>query len=156
MGFNSAFKGLRKSDTHSNCSAAQACSWRPLAENRPVQSQDSPCGICGKKKSGTGTRVLRISDFSCHYYHFNNALRPISFMRHGGYVSFAVYSVVKYNATPLSLSLSLSIYIYIYIYLCTVCIIFPFTISKKLTHCGRVTQICVFNTVKLGTSTSSP
>jgi len=26
----------------------------------------------------------------------------------------------------------------------------------KLTHCGRVTQICVFNTVKLGTSASSP
>jgi len=25
-----------------------------------------------------------------------------------------------------------------------------------LTHCGRVTQNCVFNTVKLGTSTSSP
>ena len=24
-----------------------------------------------------------------------------------------------------------------------------------LTHCGRVTQICVFNTVKLGTSASS-
>ena len=26
----------------------------------------------------------------------------------------------------------------------------------NLTHCGRVTQICVFNTVKLGTSASSP
>ena len=26
----------------------------------------------------------------------------------------------------------------------------------KLTHCGRVTQICVFNTVKLVTSASSP
>ena len=25
-----------------------------------------------------------------------------------------------------------------------------------LTHCGRVTQICVFNTVNLGTSASSP
>jgi len=25
-----------------------------------------------------------------------------------------------------------------------------------LTHCGRVTQICVFNTVKIGTSASSP
>ena len=25
-----------------------------------------------------------------------------------------------------------------------------------LTHCGRVTQICVFHTVKLGTSASSP
>jgi len=25
-----------------------------------------------------------------------------------------------------------------------------------LTHCGRVMQICVFNTVKLGTSASSP
>jgi len=25
-----------------------------------------------------------------------------------------------------------------------------------LTHCGRVTQICVFNTVKFGTSASSP
>jgi len=24
--------------------------------------------------------------------------------------------------------------------------------SGTLTHCGRVTQICVFNTVKLGTS----
>jgi len=29
-------------------------------------------------------------------------------------------------------------------------------IFLKLTHCGRVTQICVFNTVKLGTSASSP
>ena len=30
--------------------------------------------------------------------------------------------------------------------------------SKKytLTHCERLTQICVFNTVKLGTSASSP
>jgi len=27
---------------------------------------------------------------------------------------------------------------------------------KILTHCGRVTQICVFNMVKLGTSASSP
>ena len=27
---------------------------------------------------------------------------------------------------------------------------------SMLTHCGRVTQICVFNTVKLGTSASSP
>jgi len=27
---------------------------------------------------------------------------------------------------------------------------------ELLTHCGRVTQICVFNTVKLGTSASSP
>jgi len=26
----------------------------------------------------------------------------------------------------------------------------------ELTHCGRVTQICLFNTVKLGTSASSP
>ena len=25
-----------------------------------------------------------------------------------------------------------------------------------LSHCGRVTQICVFNTVKLGTAASSP
>jgi len=31
-----------------------------------------------------------------------------------------------------------------------------FTISYILTHCGRVMQICVFNTVKLGTSASSP
>ena len=29
-------------------------------------------------------------------------------------------------------------------------------IRITLTHCGRVTQICVFNTVKLGTSASSP
>ena len=29
-------------------------------------------------------------------------------------------------------------------------------LSRTLTHCGRVTQICVFNTVKLGTSASSP
>jgi len=27
---------------------------------------------------------------------------------------------------------------------------------SMLTHCGRVTQICVFNTVKLSTSASSP
>ena len=26
----------------------------------------------------------------------------------------------------------------------------------RLAHCGRVTQICVFNTVKLGTFASSP
>jgi len=29
-------------------------------------------------------------------------------------------------------------------------------LALRLTHCGRVTQICVFNTVKLGTSASSP
>ena len=28
--------------------------------------------------------------------------------------------------------------------------------GSYLTHCGRVTQICVFNTVKIGTSASSP
>jgi len=28
--------------------------------------------------------------------------------------------------------------------------------SRLLTHCGRVTQFCVFNTLKLGTSASSP
>jgi len=28
--------------------------------------------------------------------------------------------------------------------------------NVTLTHCGWVTQICVFNTVKLGTSASSP
>jgi len=27
---------------------------------------------------------------------------------------------------------------------------------RILTHCGRVTQICILNTVKLGTSASSP
>jgi hypothetical protein len=30
------------------------------------------------------------------------------------------------------------------------------TSQQMLTHCGRVTQICVFNTVKLGTSASFP
>ena len=30
------------------------------------------------------------------------------------------------------------------------------SLQSFLTHCGRVTQICVFNTVKLGTSASSP
>jgi len=35
--------------------------------------------------------------------------------------------------------------------------IFPLLLHGVLmTHCGRVTQICVFNTVKLGTSASSP
>ena len=29
-------------------------------------------------------------------------------------------------------------------------------VKPIFTHCGRVTQICVFNTVKLGTSASSP
>jgi len=29
-------------------------------------------------------------------------------------------------------------------------------VNLLLTHCGRVTQICVFNTVKFGTSASSP
>jgi len=33
---------------------------------------------------------------------------------------------------------------------------FFFKFHLTLTHCGRVTQICVFNTVKLGTSASSP
>jgi len=28
--------------------------------------------------------------------------------------------------------------------------------QRNLTHFGRVAQICVFNTVKLGTSASSP
>jgi len=28
--------------------------------------------------------------------------------------------------------------------------------ENQLTHCKRVTQICVFNTVKLSTSASSP
>jgi len=31
-----------------------------------------------------------------------------------------------------------------------------FRLVSMLTHCGRVTQICVFNTVELGTSASSP
>jgi len=30
------------------------------------------------------------------------------------------------------------------------------SLYTNLTHCGRVTQNCVFNTVKLGTSASSP
>jgi len=29
-------------------------------------------------------------------------------------------------------------------------------LKLALTHCGRVRQICVFNTVKLGTSASCP
>jgi len=33
---------------------------------------------------------------------------------------------------------------------------YSFVSLPILTHCGRVTQICVFNTVKLGTSASSP
>jgi hypothetical protein len=33
---------------------------------------------------------------------------------------------------------------------------FKLRVIPLLTHCGRVTQICVFNTVKLGTSASSP
>ena len=31
-----------------------------------------------------------------------------------------------------------------------------YNLNTVLTHCGRVTQICVFNTVNLGTSASSP
>jgi hypothetical protein len=31
-----------------------------------------------------------------------------------------------------------------------------FWLASSWTHCGRVTQICVFNTVKLGTSATSP
>ena len=50
------------------------------------------------------------------------------------------------------------------VYLAKLNILIGLTIIKKnttvvcnyLTHCGRVTQICVFNTVKLGTSASSP
>ena len=36
------------------------------------------------------------------------------------------------------------------------CECFDNCVGVLLTHCGRVTQICVFNTVKLGTSASSP
>ena len=43
------------SDIHSNCSAAQACNRRPLAENRPIRSQASPCGLCGEKNWNRGT-----------------------------------------------------------------------------------------------------
>jgi len=32
----------------------------------------------------------------------------------------------------------------------------PKSVHSFLTHCGRVTQICVFNAVKLGTPASSP
>jgi len=32
----------------------------------------------------------------------------------------------------------------------------PVIAKAILTHCGRGTQICLFNTVKLGTSASSP
>jgi len=32
----------------------------------------------------------------------------------------------------------------------------PIYVGIALTHCGRVMQICVFNTLKLGTSASSP
>ena len=35
------------------------------------------------------------------------------------------------------------------------CLTILFT-TYQLTHCGRVTQICVFNTVNLSTSASSP
>ena len=38
----------------------------------------------------------------------------------------------------------------------TKCICWCNLINYKLSHCGRVTQICGFNTVKLGTSASSP
>jgi len=39
--------------------------------------------------------------------------------------------------------------------LCDSCLQFTSNLSK-LTHCGRVRQICVFNAVNLGTSASSP
>jgi len=38
---------------------------------------------------------------------------------------------------------------------CTKFFIYLYTV-RLLTHCGRVTQICVFDTVNLGTSASSP
>ena len=39
---------------------------------------------------------------------------------------------------------------------CNVYINSPLSFPQTLTHCGRVTEISVFNTVKLGTSASSP
>ena len=33
---------------------------------------------------------------------------------------------------------------------------YEYTNGIILTHCGRVTQICVFNTANLGTSAGSP
>jgi len=77
----------------------------------------------------------------------------------------------------LSLSLScmdqvgIFCYIYIYIYIYFYDANIKINVNKQfahltdrqkeedrvvLTHCGRVTQICDFNTVKLGTSASSP
>ena len=48
---------------------------------------------------------------------------------------------------------------HIHVYYCSVIslLIYHLPIGySKLTNCGRVAQICVFNTVKLGTSASSP
>ena len=42
------------------------------------------------------------------------------------------------------------------VYVTTRMLLFSSQTILMLTHCGRVTQICVFNTVKLGTSASSP
>jgi hypothetical protein len=42
------------------------------------------------------------------------------------------------------------------IYYCMVVAFHNRDVVVILTHCGRVTQICVFNAVKLGTSASSP
>jgi len=48
-------------------------------------------------------------------------------------------------------------YLFIYVHLIHINQIYSHFkyLSLTLTHCGRVTQICVFNTVKLGTSASS-
>jgi hypothetical protein len=64
----------------------------------------------------------------------------------------AVMSLItKYYLNMLECKLSI-IYTYLETRLFTRCV----RRLTLLTHCGRVTQICVFNTVKPGTSVSSP
>ena len=81
-----------------------------------------------------------------------------------GVTIFIVWAELYERLRPHTPGFSFGVYIVcvcIYIYICVcvcvcVCVHTYTHVYIILTHCGRVTQICVFNTVKLGTSASSP
>jgi len=80
-------------------------------------------------------------------------LHPSSHEAYGFTFTWIYFHRIFYRPLPQSVQ--------IYLQRFYVAIIHDFPIyytiaCEKLTHCGRVTQICVFNTVKLGTSASYP
>ena len=84
------------------------------------------------------------------------------------YIYIYIFVCLDILKTFYCTSKSKCIYIYIYIYIFSIIqtsegcksVIEKFLVQilgrNILTYCGRVTQICVCNTVKLGTSASSP